>query len=276
MAVPKNIIKTGKILQKIHPKLAANFAEKLFTTPIKHKTPKRELEMDANSIQKKVFIQKIKTSIQVYQYGSGTKKALLCHGWSGRGTQLVTIANALLDEGYTVVSFDAPAHGKSTGKQTHMREFIDCILELNNTEGPFDICIGHSLGGMAILNAQSKGIQTQKIVTIGSANIIENIIKEFVKAISLKPKVATLLQKSLEKQFKETVHHYSSYIVAQDINIPVLVIHDEDDKDVPVRCGHEIRQNLKNGTLMITQKLGHRKILGNPDVIEKIIAFSKT
>ena len=276
MAVPKKVIKTGKLLQAVHPKLAANFAEKLFTTPIKHHTPKRELEMLENSIIEDVFIHKLNTTIKVYRYGNGSKKALLCHGWSGRGTQLVTIANALLKEDYTVISFDAPAHGKSEGKYTHMRQFIDCILQLSEQEGAFDFCVGHSLGGMALLNAINRGVKSKKLVTIGSANIIENIITEFVKAIALKPKVANLLQQSLEQKFGETVHPYSSYIVAQGITIPVMVVHDKNDKDVPVRCAEEIRQNLKNGTVLITEKLGHRKILGDQDVIEKIIAFSKT
>jgi alpha-beta hydrolase superfamily lysophospholipase len=51
------------------------------------------------------------------------KKILLVHGWSGRGTQLFKIADELLKQGYSTISFDAPAHGKSPGK-TIMVDFI--------------------------------------------------------------------------------------------------------------------------------------------------------
>jgi alpha-beta hydrolase superfamily lysophospholipase len=85
------------------------------------------------------------------------KRVLLVHGWSGRGTQLFKIADELLKQGYSTISFDAPAHGKSPGKTTIMVDFITTI-EINKQFGPFDAAIGHSLGGMSVLNAK-KGLK---------------------------------------------------------------------------------------------------------------------
>ena len=51
LKIPRFIITTGKFLSFISPKLATSYATKLFITPIKHKVPKRELEMDRKSIQ---------------------------------------------------------------------------------------------------------------------------------------------------------------------------------------------------------------------------------
>ena len=53
LKIPKTILITAKLFEAISPKLATKFAAKLFTTPIKHKIPKREFYMDKNSIQKK-------------------------------------------------------------------------------------------------------------------------------------------------------------------------------------------------------------------------------
>lgn len=50
LKIPKIIIVTAKFLEVISTKLVTRFAEKLFTTPIKYKIPKRELQMDKNSI----------------------------------------------------------------------------------------------------------------------------------------------------------------------------------------------------------------------------------
>jgi pimeloyl-ACP methyl ester carboxylesterase len=72
----------------------------------------------------------------------------------------------------------------------------------------------------------------------------------------------------------ETIDSYSSYIAARSATMPVLVIHDEDDKEVNVRCARHIHENLPNGKLMLTAGLGHRKILGNPDVIKQTINFA--
>jgi alpha-beta hydrolase superfamily lysophospholipase len=69
--------------------------------------------MEQISTQKTLHIPTINKSVVVYQYGQSDKKVLLVHGWSGRGTQLVKIADALLKSGCSTISFDAPAHGKS-------------------------------------------------------------------------------------------------------------------------------------------------------------------
>ena len=133
LKIPKIILLTSKLISFISPKLITLFAAKLFTTPIKHKIPKRELEMDRNSIQKLIPIPAINKEVVLYQYGKSKKKILLVHGWSGRGTQLFKIADELLKAGYSTVSFDAPAHGKSPGKDTIMVDFIATILEIDRT-----------------------------------------------------------------------------------------------------------------------------------------------
>jgi pimeloyl-ACP methyl ester carboxylesterase len=111
--IPKIIIVIAQFLQAFSKKLTTLYAAKLFTTPIRHKMPKRELAMDQNSSQHILHVPAINKEIMVYEYGKSDKKVLLVHGWSGRGTQLVKIADALLEQGFMVYSFDAPAHGKS-------------------------------------------------------------------------------------------------------------------------------------------------------------------
>ena len=153
LKIPKIILITAKLFEAISTKLVTLFAAKLFTTPIKHKIPKREFQMDKESVQETVLIPSINKKIIVYHYGKSDKKILLVHGWSGRGTQLVKIADELLHLGYSTISFDAPAHGKSKGNSSIMIEFIASILELEKQFGPFEYALGHSLGGMSILNA---------------------------------------------------------------------------------------------------------------------------
>jgi pimeloyl-ACP methyl ester carboxylesterase len=276
LKISKLILRTGKFLQFISPKLAAFFAVRLFTTPLKYKVPKRELEMDRKSRQQTVHIKSIDKKVIVYHFGEGGKKVLLVHGWSGRGTQLVKFADSLVKVGYSTISFDAPAHGKSPGKTTLMPEFIGTILQLEKEFGPFEAAVGHSLGGMSLLNSVKRGLQLNRLVTIGSGDIIQDIIDEFIKKLKLKPEVAQLMRKHFENKSHEAMDNYSAFRAAKEIDIPVLVIHDNDDPEVLVKCAHHIRENLKNGELMLTNGLGHRKILGSHAVIEKTLAFIKS
>ena len=271
--VPKFILLTGRFLFFISPILAERFARKLFITPIKHKIPKREFHMEEQSVQTKLFIPSINKEIVVYAYGNSDKKILLVHGWSGRGTQLVKIADALKEKGFSTISFDAPAHGKSGTKTTLMLEFIESILEVEKLYGPFEFAIGHSLGGMSILNAVKKGLQVQKAVVIGSGNSVVNIVNTFVEKIGLPNKVAVIMKNNFEKKYQFDMESFSAYVAAKDVKIPVLVVHDNDDDDIPVSEAYHLADNLINKEIMITNKLGHRKILGDFGVINTIIEF---
>lgn len=273
--IPKSILVTVQILQFVSLKLVTRFGARLFATPIKHKMPKREFEMNEKSRQEKILIPKISKEIVVYHYGNSDKKILLVHGWSGRGTQLVKIADEFLKLGYSTISFDAPAHGKSSGKTTLMPEFIASILELEKQFGPFESAVGHSLGGMSLYNSMRQGLKLNRLVTIASGDVVQDIMDDFVYKLRMKHKVSNRMRLYFEKQFGETMESFSAYLSAKEIDIPVLVIHDNDDEDIPLKAGIHIHKFLKNGQLMITKGLGHRKILGDEKVIESITTFIK-
>lgn len=273
LKIPKIILVTAKLLEVISPKLVTLFAAKLFTTPIKHKIPKREFHMDSQSSQKSIHVSTINKEIMVYEYGKSDRKILLVHGWSGRGTQLVKIADEMIASGFMIISFDAPSHGKSKGNSSIMIEFIASILELEKQFGPFEYAIGHSLGGMSILNAVKQKLQVKKAIIIGSGDIIQDIIDDFVKNLKLKPGISIRLRDHFESKYNEKMDSFSASHAAKEVKIPILIVHDENDDDVPVKAAHHINENLTQSEIMITKGLGHRKILGNKEVINKIVEF---
>ena len=276
LKIPQFIIVSSKICTFISKRLGTKYAAKLFTTPIKHKVPKRELEMDHKSNQNTINIPSINKNIVTYEYGKSERKILLVHGWSGRGTQLFKIADELLQNGFSTVSFDAPAHGKSEGSTTIMFDFIESILEIEKQYGPFEFAIGHSLGGMSVLNAIKDGLKVKKAVIIGSGDIVQDILDDFILKLGLKPEMSNLLCAYFENKYQTKMDNYSAYRAAIEVKIPVLVIHDNDDPEVAVKAGIHIHKYLENGTLLLTDGLGHRKILGNQNVIKKTIEFIKS
>lgn len=273
LKIPKIIILSSKFIAFLSTKWVTIYASKLFTTPIKHKIPKREIEMDKKSVQQMIVVPSINRKVNVYEYGKSSKKVLLVHGWSGRGTQLCKIADEMIKLGYSTVSFDAPAHGKSPGNSTIMVDFIASVIEIDKQFGPFEIAIGHSLGGMTVMNAIKEGFQVKKAVIIGSGDIVQDITDDFIAKLGLKPEISKLLCEHFEKKYGGIMDDYSAYKAAETTLIPTLVIHDENDPEVPVKAGIHIHQHLKNGELMLTKRLGHRKILADHQVIEKITNF---
>ncbi len=276
LLVPKYILATGKFLTAISPFLASRFAARLFLTPFKYSLPAREKEMDEKTVQTRHTIPAINREITVYEFGTSPKKVLLAHGWSGRGTQLAKIAEALLKAGYSTISFDAPAHGKAPGKKSMMPYFIESIHFLEEKYGPFEAALGHSLGGMSCLKAVKEGLDIKKLVIIGTANSVTNITREFTRSMKMNDKVARMMKCYLDKKFKEDMDNYSGVVSAKGVKIPTLIIHDVQDIDVNVNAAYEINEVLQRSELFITRGLGHRRILGNKNVINKITTFIRT
>ena len=273
LKIPVSILQISKLISAFSPKLTILLADKLFRSPIKYKIPKRELEMDNKTTQKLIKIPAINKKVVLYQYGESNNKILLVHGWSGRGTQLFKIADELLKIGYSTISFDAPAHGKSPGRTTIMSEFVETILEIERQCGPFKGAVGHSLGGMSLLNAVKKGLTINNLVLIGSGDVVQDILDNFIAKLELKPIFSERLRLHFEKKIGEEMDSYSAYRSAMEVSIPILVIHDKNDDEVPVTAAINIHKHLKKGFLFLTEGLGHRKILGNPIVIEKVVQF---
>ena len=175
--------------------------------------------------------------------------------------------------GYMTISFDAPAHGKSKGNYSIMTEFIASILELEKQYGSFEYAIGHSLGGMSVLNAIKQNLNVKKAVTIGAGDIIQDIIDDFIKKLELKPEYGVKLRDHFEKRFVGKMDDYSAYKAAKTIKIPVLIMHDKEDDDVSIKAAYHLHEHLQGSELVITEGLGHRKILGDEAVIQKIKEF---
>ncbi len=229
--------------------------------------------MDRETQQEKLILPHFQREIIVYHYGNSPKKILLAHGWSGRGTQLAVMAEELVKAGYSTVSFDAPAHGKASGKMSMMPHFIEAIEVLEKKYGPFEAIIGHSLGGMASLKAISDGLSVNKLVIIGTANSVTRITKEFAGNMKMNDKVAAKMKSYFDNKFGADMDSLSGAVSAEGVKTPTLVVHDEDDVDVRINSAYEIHEKLENSQIFITQGQGHRRILGNPEVINRIIQF---
>ncbi len=271
--IPKIYRLIGQLLQLISNNLASKYAIWLFFKPLKFPMPKREFAMDKNSRQEFISVPAIGKKINIYRYGNGQKRILLVHGWSGRGTQLFTIADFLTAKGYEVVSFDAPCHGKSPGNKTYMKEFVLSILEIEKQLGKFDGIIGHSLGAMSVVNAVRLGFQTPYLVCISGGDLVTDIIDDFINKMQMNQVVWQKIHNYLEKKLQESINEYSVSIAVKSVSQPILIIHDTHDIDVPVACAYNINKVAPNSEIFITEGLGHRRILADASVINRMYAF---
>jgi pimeloyl-ACP methyl ester carboxylesterase len=220
-------------------------------------------------------------NVFTYKWGEG-KKILLVHGWSGHTGQLTKIINALLEHNYQIISFDAPAHGSSSGKQTDYLEISKIISQITktftNNEG-FEAIIAHSFGVNFVCNALNNGVKTKKFIALAPMANVDRVYLNFKISLNLSEKVMKKLRKLQEKKFKECKpliwENISTIWNAKKINVSTLIIHDKDDEEIPITEGLALKDALKNSSILITENLGHYFILENMSVISKMIEFIK-
>lgn len=270
--LPIYITKTMEILESLSPSLAKRFALRLFFKPLNFSTPEREIPIRAKAKAQQLQIGK--TDFTAYEWGKPSDPGvILVHGWSGRATQFFKIIENLVDNGFYVVSFDAPGHGSSKQKMSSMPEFADAAAVCAKTFGPFNYGIAHSLGGMALLNTLDRKVELQGIVTIGTPDNIAFVVEDFCQKIHASPKIGEAIVKSIESDFSVKIKEVSTDYLVQKHNPRGLIIHDKEDKDVGIRSAMNLTKNWPNASLLVTEGLGHRKVLSDKEVINAILGF---
>lgn len=245
---------------------------KKFLKPLKLEITDREAYFYKSAKTLTVYVPTIQKEILVYEYGYSKKKDLLVHGWSGRASQFYMLADKLLENRRMIITFDAPAHGKSKGFKSSKEEFIK-IISFLHLKYNFEMAIGHSIGAMTLLESVAKGIRFNKIVCIAATNDIDEIIMKFLINHKVNPNLVEEFKVRFKKRYGYDLASYNGVEYAKKIRIPTLIIHDSQDKPSDVSSAYIIRQNLKLGELLVTYNLGHTRILKDSTVNNRIIDF---
>ncbi len=272
LSPPKYVTAALRFFEWVYPPMAVKMAKKFFFTPFKFPRPERELKTAEQAQRQELMIGKKR--ITVYTWGKGDKKILMVHGWAGRATQFFKIKNYLLSRGFQVVAFDAPAHGENTDvEQTHMLEFVESIERVNMTFGPFYGAVGHSLGGLAIINAYNKGFKVEKLAVIAAPCSIANVIRDFTRRIGAGERTEKGLIAHLIANYEVPLEHYSGQEQAPTVKAKGLIVHDIHDHDVSVEESRMLHKAWKGSMLHVTKRLGHRRILLDKDAVVKVADF---
>lgn len=259
-------------LESAFPLLAHRFFITIFFTPLNYPVPEKErvLQKEAEKFTLDVSGKKI----QCYSWGAGPV-VLLVHGWAGRATQFRKIIYALVRRNYRVVGFDGPAHGHSTGRSTNIQEFEQALIRIYEKLGPPEAIIAHSFGGGAVLYAAMNGLPVKKLINIASPTIGDEIINTYLKTINGSARTGEFFKNYILKKTGKPFEAFTGlyFITRMEQEIDLLLVHDENDEDVPLRHALELMKHYPRATLFKTQGLGHTRILKDEEVIKRCVSF---
>jgi alpha-beta hydrolase superfamily lysophospholipase len=101
------------------------------------------------------------TSLRIGKSGDGDKHALLVHGLAEHIDRYDHVVEALNAAGWAVTAIELRGHGKSEGKRGHVdrwSQYLDDVRAAAATiDGPV-VLIGHSMGGLVVLDLAIEGL----------------------------------------------------------------------------------------------------------------------
>jgi pimeloyl-ACP methyl ester carboxylesterase len=197
---------------------------------------------------------------------------VLAHGWEGHGSQLGAFVDPLVAHGFSVVTFDAPAHGVSPGAQATLRDFADALSTVSDRVGSPAAIIGHSFGALAALMAVKDGLSTPALAMIAAPSP-KAYVEHFASALELSPHVAAEMRGRFEHKVGRSFDEVEGVALASGVTVPSLVVHDRNDKEVPWQLSERLAHSWPSARFELTERLGHRRILKDEGVVAKVTEF---
>ncbi len=262
-----------KLTSVILPNLVVNIAYKILTSPQIKRL--RDYELKILDIANKDVFEFKNYKIQIYKWQGGQNKVLLIHGWEGQAGNFADIIECLMKKNYTVYAFDGPSHGFSTKGETSLFEFSELVAVMIKK---FEVSklVSHSFGGVATTYSLNKNldIEIQKYVLLTTPDKFSERIDNVAEQVGISKRVKNKLIAKLEKEAGVNVKTINVSDFVKKVNVKqALIVHDKNDKVVPIRQSRNVKENWNNCILEEVENTGHFRILRDKDVIDRVIEF---
>lgn len=258
----------NRVVGKLAPGLAANFARRLLMTPQRHQP--KDFEQAARASAEPVTF---RFGLSGLRWGHAGPVVLAMHGWSGRPTQFAGFIAPLLAGGRQVIALDAPAHGRSPGREAHALNFVEAILEAAGEIKGLESVVGHSMGGAAALYAAHLGLPVQRVATIGAPASLRRVLARFADWLSLPAPAQHAFLDTVNRHVGVDADEIDVARFAGEFRFDGLVVHDEDDREVPFAEARAMLDAWPAAQGLSTRGLGHSRILADQGVIDATTRF---
>jgi len=263
-----------KLLSAISKKHAAEKAFELFCTPQhRNKKPLPPIFQKGESLR----FQFLNYHIQGWRWNPGQeKKVLILHGFESSVINFDRYISPLIKKGYEVLAFDAPAHGRSSGKTINAVIYKDFINTVYNTFGPIQSFLAHSFGGLALSLALEEipHDESYKVVLIAPATETTTAANMFFDFLKLKPTLRPYFNQIIKKKSGRTGDWFSVARAIKNFHAQVLWVHDKEDNMTPFSdIQNVIDAQLPHVQFLVTQGLGNRRIYREATISKVVIDF---
>jgi len=196
------------------------------------------------------------------------------HGWEADSADLSTMGQAVLDAGYSVALIDGPAHGQSEGRKSNMLYFARGLGLAGQQLGQPHAMIAHSMGLPAtVLAMRRHGFMPGRVIGLGAPDALPRNVAFQGKRLGMSQRAISLTIDAVSDAFGEPATNLDITRDAPHLSTPALILHGDNDYIAPPEGAERIAQAWPGAQLTTFEGIGHRGILRDERVVERVLGF---
>ena len=130
------------------------------------------------------------------------------------------------------------------------------------------------LGSFRGLDSDGRAAVSHALAAVGLSGFERRLIGELSAGQTQRVLFARVLVQDAQLiLLDEPFNAIDARTTAGILQQPLLVIHDEQDEDVPAADGAAIARAASYATLVLTEGLGHRGVMRDPGIVARAVAF---
>lgn len=206
---------------------------------------------------------------------------LFVHGWQGDYRQHFFHALALAGQGWDGVLTDLRGHGRSGGDRisfgvhetVELRQLIEHLVELPDFTPPL-VLMGSSMGASVALMAAAGDSPVEGVIAIapyadflsvfpgGLQRMAPRTIRAFLKPGRVERALA-----HAQDRGRADLSEAAPLALAEQIDVPVLLIHGQQDRFVPPQQSQLLAESLPQAELRLLEDLDHMYLIMDRDAV---------
>ncbi|MDL0430798.1 alpha/beta hydrolase [Marinobacter sp. TBZ242] len=259
-----------QLYSRVSPQKAGRLVNRMAFRPSRLPMPIR-YEYLLDSADSYTQLQHGARTIPVYSWGQGPA-ILGVHGWAGAGIQFGAWVNPLVEAGYRVVLFDAPAHGRAQGDSTDLFEMAEVAAKVASSAGGAHGILAHSIGCIAVARAIADGLRTNYLVMLAPPVSLSAVMDNLGRQLGLSPDVLAVHLQLMEERFGPSVwEQLDLEALSRSLTQRGLIVIDHDDTSISPDESERVYNNWETAKVLRTRGLGHHRLLSSPMVLDTVL-----
>jgi pimeloyl-ACP methyl ester carboxylesterase len=263
--------RTGfRVAGAVAPAAAARLAQRLFFTPPRAAVRAEERALLAKGERFEFAVSGRR--VVGWAWGEGPT-LLLVHGWGGHSGQMTALVEPAVAAGFRAVAIDLPGHGESAGGMSSLVHFAAALERTAALWKPIEGLAAHSFGAAASTFAMSRGLAARRAVFFAPPARFDSFWARFRIGVGVSDEVWRRLLRDAESWLGVRFDDVAPRDLAPRMSVPLLVLHDVDDREMAFGEGAELAGRWPGAALLRTKGLGHLRILRDERCAAEAVRF---